>query len=323
MKFNPCTKLGVKMSLKYFTLAAMLATTSMSNAATTFLYSQPYVSSIAPVMANDPAGGTVPNTAMIRTYGVGATNQVPNWDVSSFSGLVIPGNLRGNFERTVDANWLGSTAIQAYENAFGLQLHTYSSPVFSDRHLKTINVDIDFSESVKPWGGQFGTNAKLCMGFLAAIPSSWSGEGSENYSGSNFSFRDSTSGKMFTIGVMLYSTLQPTEEVGFDGGAGSTDMPMVSSYFGASKYITTTPSSSYFRSQTWGDEEYFGFCLTRTNIESVVADVNQKYPGYNFSVNNLIIGSAAIGTEIAIGPMNINNGHMAARFRHWNILIED
>lgn len=309
--------------MKYIALVVLAAAASISNAATTFLYTQPYVSSIAPVMANDPAGGTLPNTAMIRTFNVGATNQVPNWNVSTFTGLAVPWNSRENFERTVDANWLGSTAIQAYENAFGLQLHTYSSPYRPDRNLRTINVDIDFSNAVKPWGGQFGSEAKLCMGFLAAIPSSWSGEGSQNYSGTNFTFRDATSNKMFTIGVMLYSTLPPIEDVSFDGGAGATNMPMVPSYFGAPKYITTTPSSSFFQSQTWSGERYFGFCLTRANIERVVADVNNKYPEYNFSVSNLIVGSAALGAEISIGEKNANNGHMAARFRHWNILIEN
>ncbi|WP_369934483.1 hypothetical protein [Xanthomonas tesorieronis] len=295
-----------------------------AQAATTFLYTQPSVDAIAPILINNPSGGPTPNIGTITTYGIGATTQVPAWDVSAFTGLQIPAGQRAVLERTVDAGWLGATAVQAYQDRIAFQLHTNSSPYVQDRPLKTINFGLDFSDDrlVRPWGGVYGADAKLCMGFSAAVPSSWSGEGSTNYSGANFSLRDITSNKWFTIGAILFSTAPVSEYVGFDGGTGATNVPMVATYYGSQELITTSPGSASVRSSIWKDDTWFGYCLTRQNIEKIVNQVNTNFPGSNFSVANLVLGSAHIGTEIATGTNGLNNGHMAARFGGWNILIE-
>jgi hypothetical protein len=309
------------MTLRAFVTVAVLATANV-HAATTVLYVQPSVGSVSSILNGTP----IPDVATIRTFDVGTVSQIPFWNVSSFTGLSTPVGESANWERTVDSTWNGSTAVQAYQNSVGFQLHTYSSPVVSGRPLKTINLHLDFSESkfVRPWGGQYGQNAKLCMGFYAAVPSSWSGDGSTNSSGANFTFRDVSSGRTFTVGVMLYSSGNILDFVGYDGGQGGTNMPMVGSYYGAQQYITTTPGSGFARQSTWNNDTWFGFCMTPQNINTVVAAVNASLPAGQplFTAANLGLGTSIIGTEIFTGDTGTSNGHMAARFREWAILIE-
>ena len=301
--------------------AAAILSTSSAHAVTTILYVQPSVGSINEILSDTP----IPDVATIRTFDLGAVNQTVPWDVSAFTGLSIPPALRSSAERTVNPNWNGSTAVQAYQNSVGFQLHTYSAPSFV-RPLKTINLHLDFSESkfVRPWGGQYGANAKLCMGFYAAIPSSWNGDGSRNSSGANFTFRDISSGKPFTVGVMLYASDHIQNFVDVDDGEGATNMVMIGSYFGEQSRITTTPGSAFASLSTSTNEAWYGFCLTPANIASIVDTANSFYSSGQpaFSVATIGLGTASLGTEVFKGDNGTHNGHMAARFREWAILIE-
>ncbi|MDH5858247.1 hypothetical protein [Lampropedia aestuarii] len=316
--------------MKKFLLPGLLLLATFTKAETTFLYTQPFVYEVDSILRNNPISGFTQNIAGIATYDVGITDQIPKWNVSDFTGLQIPDSEKFKSERTVDATWYGSTAIQTYNNSIATQLHTYSSPYRNDRSLKTISINLDFSEDrlARPWNGDYGQNAKLCMGFFAAVPSSWTGDGSHNESGANFSLRDISTGRYFTIGALLYSSSGATEYIGFDGGAGSLNIPMVSTYFGSQNFITTTPGSASSRTATWDDDTYFGFCLTRQNIELIVNEVNKNYPNYNFTVENLVLGTANLGSEISTGDPNAGelgrkDGHMATRFTEWTILIEN
>lgn len=290
-----------------------------------FLYQQETIENISPYIHNDP-GSAVGGTSIL-TFNIGVTDKIPAWEVGQFTGLFNPASVKQNKERAVSADWYGSTALQVSGNKFGAQLHTYSAPVTSgpQPQLKTINYQHSFSQDIKPWSSQYGSNPELCLGAKVTVPSSWTGDGSNNQVGVTYILADSRApSSRIALNALIFDNQFYGDQTFVDAATG---WAVGSTAFGGSRYITTSPYSASFTTQSFSDERWFGYCITKQNIINFYNDFtnNPSYTGFlpNLDFNYLRLDAVLGGAEISIRDTLDKNGHMAFTYSELTSYIND
>lgn len=291
-----------------------------------WIYAPPNAAQI-PYVRSQENQPIVYNIPVFNSYGNGVINSVPAWNVGDFTGLTVPVSQRATFERTVSADWIGSTAVQAYQKDIGVQIHTYSAPAAEPRSLKTINYGIDFSgtNKIKPFA-QFGANAKYCIAHSTAVPDYYS-EGAIGYIIPRIFFVDEVSGKSIIFGATLWDsrTTAPNEWIFFDGNhPGATNSYVANSFYGqGTNYVTQQPYSANTRVGTkWNDNIWYSYCVTRQNILNVKNYLESMGTPVDINPERMSVNAAGIEFEMATNINGvIKNGWMAARIKEFNLFI--
>lgn len=297
-----------------------------SSSQTTYLYTQGIFANINyPILINDPADATQfpRDTGFIVTFNMGAMTYTPNAgnDVGTFTNLYIPPSSWPTSVRTVDPGWSGASAVQVYQNIVGIQNHSWSAPTGS-KPIKTANYSWIPSSPKNPWNGTFGSNSSVCTGFFASIPKSYLQGSIANYAGADLWFTDSVSGKTIIVsgGFFHTSDLSDLTLDQHDLNAIQVVGPL-----GNSRYFTTNPGSASIRHTTWLDQPWFGYCVTSSNMASIINTVNIKF-GLSIAIQNLQLSQALIGSELSLGttsngPNAPIGAFMSSYFREWNVYI--
>ena len=78
--------------------------------------------------------------------------------IENFTGLQVPAHLKSTYERFIDPNWYGASAVQGYEGKFSFFINTDSAPADNNRPdpLYTTNYQVNFSGDIRPWSAVYG-----------------------------------------------------------------------------------------------------------------------------------------------------------------------
>ena len=106
-------------------------------------------------------------------FALGNYAYTPSAGIENFTGLQVPAHLKSTYERSIDPNWYGASAVQGYEGKFSFFINTDSAPADNNRPdpLYTTNYQVNFSGDIRPWSAVYGNNPGLCN----ASPSCCSG----------------------------------------------------------------------------------------------------------------------------------------------------
>ncbi|AEF90253.1 hypothetical protein DelCs14_3253 [Delftia sp. Cs1-4] len=308
-----------------------LALSSSIYASNVWLYSTPQT--LPPII--NTVGSNQVNTLTSLNFSLGNFNYTPTSGNENFTGLVVPANLKSTYERSTDPNWYGASFVQTYENKFSFFINSDSAPI-NNRPLAlyTSNFQINFTNDIRPWSATYGDNPSLCNAFFAAVPTSWHGGGSHNQGGFNFNLTDISTGLVLSPGGLYYDST-PSNLVQQSGLDEETQWFWVAASYGNQNYFTTSPGSSNGRSTTWNTEDWFGLCIYKNNLLTMVDAANQTIqstnviraqknlpalPYFSRLPANYRLNFAVLGGEIVANRPA--TGHMGARFREWNIFIQ-
>jgi len=250
-----------------------------------------------------PAGKTI-----IHTAGLGnASAKAIPWAVGNFTGFYPRGNDPRAFQRGVADNVYGSTAVQLQGITIAMHIHSYSAPRVSSIYRPALAYHA-FDQHVYPW--RYGTSARLCVDHYAAVPSSWTGDGSINYSYAAIAVHDMFSDRPLWIAASHYDSRGmmveqpvwwPEERIAIALG-----------YYGGERYTSLLPGSSRTTGETWNHWRYFGFSIARQQLQALVTDVNSRFEHkYSTNPDDYLLLLYNVGPEMYVPPGT--NGHMAMR----------
>lgn len=321
-----------EIEMKYMLAAAVIASTPSAFSQNVWLFSSP--SPVPPISTY--INSFQQDSLTVLNFALGNYAYTPSAGIENFTGLQVPAHLKSTYERSIDPNWYGASAVQGYEGKFSFFINTDSAPADNNRPdpLYTTNYQVNFSGDIRPWSAVYGNNPGLCNAFFAAVPTSWHGAGSNNQGGSAFNLYDVSTGLFLSTGGLYYDS-NPANLVEHSGLDEETGWVWTNANYGSQNYFSTSPGSSWSRSTTWSTEDWFGFCIYKGNLLSIINSANHRIDvvnavriqqgkpvlsHYSTDISNYRLNFAVIGGEIA--AQRPITGHMGARFREWNIFIQ-
>lgn len=263
-----------------------------------------------------------------------------NWNVGDFTALgPVPTVNRRGF--SASPNWYGSTAAQLKGIEVGLHLHTWSTPgediikaknnvaIKKAKDVPSLQYMYSFLGAPYPWSDGNGGD-EFCLGFKAAVPSSYPLYATQaeydaltktaNYVETAIVIRDNMTGRYIHLLQQMYDN-RGTFSEGFsiDARVGG----FVATYYGSDAgFNTTIPSSKKATGQVWSDYQYFGSCITKSNLMSVVQAMNSNNSGapYSDSPADYSVISFMLLNEIGQkferdynGSVKISDGHLSVK----------
>lgn len=140
---------------------ALVSSTALSQ--NVWLFSSP---AVMPPISNY-INSYQPNTLTVLNFALGSHNYTPSVGIENFTGLHVPQHLKPIYERSVDPNWQGASAVQGYGNKFSFFINTDSAPPNNRPDpLYTTNYQVNFSGDIRPWSQTYGNNPGLCNAFF-------------------------------------------------------------------------------------------------------------------------------------------------------------
>ncbi|MDX4958118.1 hypothetical protein [Delftia acidovorans] len=271
-------------------------------------------------MSGESGSANSPGKVVIDTWGLGVLNKKPNWEVGEFTGMFLTPAEKSTAELAVNTDWVGSSAVQGSGNNFALQLHTWSSGSSNYRfNTKAIFYRWTAPNQISPWNTSYYPNGtQLCTGIFAAVPGSYTGDGSANYGGVDLKFVDTYSGQSLVVSGHYYHSLGIGEDANHDT---LTGWSQIISHFGSQNYIKSSLGSSTGKTMPWSNFEWFGYCVGRPEIDKAINAIKARFTdkSIDLQADRLRFDFALAGSEIYTGPNDIHNGWMAVKFKDWTV----
>jgi hypothetical protein len=275
---------------------------------TIFHYKSPHISAIDGKVCSDkplPAGQTV-----VHTSGLGDLSAKPiPWPVGDFTGFYPKGRVQ-DFQRGLSEEFYGSSAVQLQGTIAAMQIHTYSWPIYEKYRLALLYYG--WQEQVFPW--RYGPSAKLCIDHHAVVPSSWTGDGSLNYAYTAIGVNDTATGKSLWIAMLVYDCRGPIMFAETGVWWPEASIAIALGFYGGKRYSSLLPKSSWTASETWKEWRYFGFSISREQLQTMIVEVNDKYSEkYSTNPDDYQLALFDVGPEMT--TPQASNGHMAMKIK--------
>ncbi len=273
-----------------------------------FHYTPEYISEI-----NGRIPGDRPwpqNKTIIHTGGLGdvSARSIP-WPVKDFTRFDPTGN-PGDFQKGVAEDFYGSSAVQLQGYTAGMHIHSYSSP--TSGIYKLAQVAYAWEQNVFPW--KYGGKANLCMSYYAAVPNSWTGDGSINYSYIAAAVRDMSTGKVLWIAMIHYDS---RGEDGFYEGPvwwEEQNTAIAVGYYGGQRYSSLIPTSYRSTGKTWNNWRYYGCGISQGQLQAMVNDINDRYDlKFSTSPDEYRLELFGVGPEMTV--TGGKQGHMSMKVK--------
>lgn len=293
--------------------------TSIVRATTQTIYSPETITNINEriyVDVPDPVHQT-----FIRLGGMSAsaTSQtITGWNLGKYTGAKTSGTI-ANYQRGVNNNVPGSSAVQLFGNTAGFIVDTTSIPGNSAYTFGLANAQWGYAwnsaDAIKPWAT---STSKFNMDFDMKIPIAKHKSNSEpGYVYASILVRDGTSGKYLYIQPQILDTRYiPYEFYGFDVGTQTAFVGV--KFVSNGRYASKTSTSTASTKTAWNAWKHFGFTINRTQLNNAITDINAVYgAGLSLDYANYTLilitiqdevywGSGVRGTKIAASVRNIN-----------------
>jgi hypothetical protein len=231
------------------------------------------------------------------------------WSVGDFTGFYPTGN-PGDFQRGGTEDFYGSSAVQLQGYTAGMHINSCSSPA-TDTY-KLAQVFYGWWQGVFPW--RYGSKANLCVGHYAAVPNSWTGGGSINYTYAAIAVRDMSTGNVLWIAMVQYDSRGEAALVETPIWWKELNSPLAMGYYGGQRYSSLVPTSHESTGQTWNDWRYYGFCVSRDQLEMMINEVNSRFD-QDLSTNPDDYGLELFGIGPEMYTADGTRGHMSMQVK--------
>jgi len=276
-----------------------------------FHYTPQFISGIDGHVSSDqpvPRGKTV-----IHTDGLGDVSAGPvSWSVGDLTGFCPTGNPI-DFQRGISDKSYGSSAVQLQRYTAGMHVHSYSSPAGRAHKYRLAQILYSWSQDVFPW--KYGNEANLCVSCYSAVPNSWIGDGSINYAYAVIAALDVPTGRVLWIHMTQYDSRGEAMFVEKPIWWEEANSAIALGHYGGTRYSSLMPNSHRATGQTWSDWRYYGFCISRRQLETMVNEVNSRFGDLRLSTDpdNYRLELLGIGPEIYTASSA--QGHMSMKVK--------
>ena len=273
-------------------------------------YTPVYVTDIGNRVTTD--GSFLPtNKTVIHTAELGNMSSQPaGWSVGDFTGF-YPSNEFSASQRGVAGGAYGDSAVQM--ESFSMGFFIRSRPPSDIFPYQLAQFYYGFDPAIHPWA--YGPNTEFCVDHDAAVPYSEFADGSVNYTYNAYQLFDDASKTRLWLSFGHYDQ---RPEIVAKGDVPhwwpEAAEPIATGIYGGDRYSTLLPGSSTSMSDTWSDWRYFGNCVSRDQLRTVIADVNRSFDfGLSTDPSNYSLISVGIGPEMYI--QEGTSGEMSMRLR--------
>ena len=298
------------------------------------LFEHPVVDNIDACLVINPKSPTPPGRMFV---GMNVPLPTPDgrpvaipFDMDQFTG-VNPGTNateRARWQRGVDANWYGSSAVQAKDQTVGLQIHPES--LYAKGTTPPVGllfpfvVSYNWAQPPRPFAAPGKT---LVFSLEIEIPSAESNNvTSFAYADAYLIFSD-PNGKKFWFGGRIFDNradLRP-DRVANDDWANGTGLPIVSATLGnpQSDFLRARPGSAPFQLNPWRGYKTFEIALNAGNLAAVIRQLNATCAngcGYSTDVTQYRVEHWNYNPEVAyFGSF----GSIGTSVRNVRVFVED
>lgn len=219
---------------------------------------------------------------MVWGHGRNAVNnQLSSWNIGDFTGAKVPEPLSA-YQRTASTTGYGGMAVEMHNDpqigpVFGTIINTFSEPwIAGQANISAGILEYDFSNSAQNIFPFQKPNTSVHFSMKMQVPQAYVLGGSRAHISPSITFDDTSTGQYFWYAPLAFNMgpgQWPSELISWDIG---TQSAIVGSHYGNNtKYITTSPGSSFSTAQTWKGWRTFAYSVNAAQLLLAIEDVNR------------------------------------------------
>lgn len=256
------------------------------------------------------------NYSVIHTTELGFdTSRTAEWAVGDYTGFYPTGDYSLT-QRELRGGPNGVSAVQVEGFTAGFYLR--SQPPSPDFPYQLAQLYYGFEPVVKPW--VYSDNARLCVDHEAAVPHSVFTGGSINYSYvSLMLFDESTDARIWFTMTQYDQRPEVINKGDVVHWWEEASDPIFIGVYGSGRYASLLPGSALSSYETWNDWRYFGFCVSRSQLQQAIRDANALFEDdLSLDPDDYTLHAIGIGPEMLIEDDSVT-GEMAMRVRDMRV----